>query len=319
MAEFAGEDAVESLRARAAADAAEIAALKKRVEELELREQLRTSSVSSGEAADGAGGPAPGGGGLPRVESDDAFLPMRRYRSTAPDGRPDAIVVVDPISTGKHASRARAALSRAGEGRASRAAVTRRRRSADRQGRGPDVRACVCRGCGCRRRPTTEQPTTDDRAGARLAKMALDRGYVAIRLMSDSFPPELIDLIPASCVGLKYEASITHSGDAAATAAALKALPFHVQVCAMVCAMVCAARRRCHRCRSFSPSLFAVAVVVAARAPSRIPRTRHLHLAASRHLCRRRRSDTPPRRRRLQILASSNFLGSSPFRPRASS
>ena len=61
--------------------------------------------------------------------------------------------------------------------------------------------------------------------------MALDRGYVVIRLMSDSFPHEIIDLIPASCIGLQYEATITHTnGDAAATAAALKALPFHVQV-----------------------------------------------------------------------------------------
>ena len=60
-------------------------------------------------------------------------MPLVRYRSTAKDGQPDAVVVIDPLST-----------------------------------------------------------------GARLAKMALDRGFAVIRVMSGHFPPELIDMIPVS-------------------------------------------------------------------------------------------------------------------------
>ena len=45
-----------------------------------------------------------------------------------------------------------------------------------------------------------------------------------VRLFSGHFPPELVDLVPASCVGLEYATTLTYGGDAAATVAELKAL-----------------------------------------------------------------------------------------------
>lgn len=95
----AGDETIDTLRARAEAAEAEVEILKKRIEELELREKIRPTRGSRDELGCGPGR-------LPRVESggtledDEGFLPMRRYRSTAADGKPDAIVIVDPISTG---------------------------------------------------------------------------------------------------------------------------------------------------------------------------------------------------------------------------
>ena len=83
---------------RAEAAEAQVAALTARVAALEaaLDREKRRSRGSAGS------GDRPPAGGAPPADAagDAAFAPLRRYRSTARDGRPDAIVVVDPISTG---------------------------------------------------------------------------------------------------------------------------------------------------------------------------------------------------------------------------
>lgn len=101
--------------------------------------------------------------------AEEGFTPLKSYRSTAADGRADAVVVVDPIST-----------------------------------------------------------------GARLAKMAMDRGFAVLRVYSALFPQELKDLVPESCAGLRYEATLTFA-DAQATIDELKELPYHVAAVLIGC------------------------------------------------------------------------------------
>ncbi|KAJ1446914.1 ATP-grasp domain-containing protein [Pelagophyceae sp. CCMP2097] len=99
---------------------------------------------------------------LDRIKSE-GFTPLKVTRSMAKDGKPDAVVIVDPIST-----------------------------------------------------------------GARLAAMAVARGFSIVRVMSKAMPEDVMSMLPAGCGELDWLASYEVGDNCEPTIKALKALPVHI-------------------------------------------------------------------------------------------